>query len=482
MRPDNTLYLIGVALLGLTNAQIKPGPRPSSGSGIQPGGGGSIQPGPAAGGGSIQPGPAAGGGGIQPGPAAGGGSIQPGPAAGGGSIQPGPAAGGGGIQPGPAAGGGGIQPGPAAGGGSIQPGPAAGGGGIQPGPAAGGGSIQPGPAAGGGGIQPGPAAGGGGIHPGPAGGTSPGSWTCPNPPKAYNQSPPITTSISCPASDGSIYEALDGSWYYLQCCTQSSSNALSVGTPQVSSMKECLNKCSEIANCETVSFEPSTLYCNLLDFGSFSQTSHGSQLYAFPTSPRSPSSPIYVSPYGETFYMSCGMRHGTPYLNVEKVSTLEDCMDHCAASPSCSSVDFDQSKQVCYLSNNDSPPTLEASRFASAHSVGCSGACEGCGKQKCGTQQQPKPNTNQCVDNQLVYVANHPFRVKCNRCYTSTTAPTVSKPEAKTHEECMQLYVLEANNYVGANWEKNGGCVLKPVGSTITDNTYCTAAFVPLWK
>jgi hypothetical protein len=180
--------------------------------------------------------------------------------------------------------------------------------------------------------------------------------------------------------------------------------------------------------------------------------------------------------------MSCGMRHGTPYLNVEKVSTLEDCMDHCAASPSCSSVDFDQSKQVCYLSNNDSPPTLEASRFASAHSVGCSGACEGCGKQKCGTQQQPKPNTNQCVDNQLVHVANHPFRVKCNQCYTGTATTSVYKPEAKTHEECMQLYVLEANNYAGANWLKNGGCILKPVGSAISNHADCTAAFVPLWK
>jgi hypothetical protein len=180
--------------------------------------------------------------------------------------------------------------------------------------------------------------------------------------------------------------------------------------------------------------------------------------------------------------MSCGMRHGTPYLNVEKVSTLEDCMDHCAASPSCSSVDFDQNKQVCYLSNNDSPPTLEASRFASAHSVGCSGACEGCGKQKCGTQQQPKPNPNQCVDNQLVHVANHPFRVKCNQCYTGEAATSVYKPEAKTHEECMQLYVLEANNYAGANWLKNGGCILKPVGSTILDHADCTAAFVPLWK
>ncbi|KAJ5158255.1 uncharacterized protein N7500_007906 [Penicillium coprophilum] len=443
MKPDTAFFLIGAALLGLANAQIKPGPRPASPAspatgGIKPGSGGGIQPGS----GGIQPGS---GGGIQPGS---GGGIKPGS----GSIQPGT--------------GGGIQPGS--------------GGGIKPGS----GSIQPGT--------------GGGIQPGSGGGTTPGSWTCPNPRKPYNQSPAVTTSISCPASDGSIYETVDGSWYYLQCCTQGSANALSVGTPQVSSMEECLEKCADVANCETVSFEPSTLYCNLLDFGSFSPTPHGSQLHAFPTSPPATKQPtmttrrcattcpegngqIYVSPFGETFYMSCGMRHGTPYLNVESVSSLEDCMDHCAGSPSCSSVDFDQNKRVCYLSNNDSPPTITAPRFAAAHSVGCSGACEGCGKKSCGAPQ-PKSDPNQCVDNQIVHVGNHPFRTKCNQCYVGQTALSVSRPEAKTYEQCMQLYLLEANNYVGAHWLKNGGCRLKPAGSAVSDHVNCAAAFVPLWK
>ncbi|KAJ5382454.1 hypothetical protein N7517_000365 [Penicillium concentricum] len=490
MKPDITLYLIGAALLGLANAQIKPGPRPAAPAPAAPAPAPAAPapaapapaapapaapapaaPAPATGG--IQPGS----GGIQPGS----GGIQPGS----GSIQPGS----GGIQPGS----GGIQPGS----GSIQPGSGGiqpGSGGIQPGSGGiqpGSGGIQPGS----GGIQPGS---GGGVQPGNGGGTTPGSWVCPNPRKAYNQSPPVTTQISCPASDGSIYETVDGSWYYLQCCTQGSANALSVGTPQVSSMEECLKKCADVANCETVSFEPSTLYCNLLDFGSFSQTSHGSQLHAFPTSPPVTKQPtmttrrcattcpegngqIYVSPFGETFYMSCGMRHGTPYLNVESVSTLEDCMDHCAGSPSCSSVDFDQNKRVCYLSNNDSPPTITAPRFAAAHSVGCSGACEGCGKKSCGAQQ-PKPDPTQCVDNQIVNVGNHPFRVKCNQCYVGATAQSVSRPEAKTHEECMQLYLLEANNYIGAHWLKNGGCRLKPAGSAVSDHVDCAAAFVPLWK
>ncbi|KAJ6100056.1 hypothetical protein N7467_001591 [Penicillium canescens] len=152
--------------------------------------------------------------------------------------------------------------------------------------------------------------------------------------------------------------------------------------------------CTVCLTVSSVSFEPSTLYCNLLDYGFFQTTSHGSQLYAFSTAPPATKQPsmttgrcsrtcpeangqIYVSPYAETFHMSYGMRHGTPYLNIESVSTLEDCMDLCGASTSCSSVDFDQTKNTCYLRNNDSPPTYKASRFASTNSVGCSGACEG---------------------------------------------------------------------------------------------------------
>jgi len=265
-------------------------------------------------------------------------------------------------------------------------------------------------------------------------------------------------------------------------------------------MEECLKKCSDVPNCETVSFDPSTLYCNLLDYGSFEASSHGSQLYAFSTAPPVTKQPsmttrrcstscpeangqIYVSPYGETFYMSCGMRHGTAYLNVESVSSLEDCMDLCGASASCSSVDFDQSKNTCYLSNNDSPPTYEASRFASAHSVGCSGACEGCGKRTCATNTAQTPaDPAQCTNNnQVVNVGNYPFRVMCDHCYQGSSTTATIRGEAKTHEECMNLYTLEADTHIGAHWSKTGGCALIPAGSEIKSNTGCAAAFKPLW-
>lgn len=114
---------------------------------------------------------------------------------------------------------------------------------------------------------------------------------------------------------------------------------MSVGTPTVSSMEECLDKCSGVGNCMrfvcsrysglvysiyltfySVTFDPTTLYCNLLDWGTFSSNPHGSQLYAFSAPPPATTKPslttrrcstacpaangqIYVSQYGEVRFL-----------------------------------------------------------------------------------------------------------------------------------------------------------------------------------
>lgn len=185
--------------------------------------------------------------------------------------------------------------------------------------------------------------------------------------------------------------------------------------------------------------------------------------------------------------MSCGKRHGTPILNIQNVANLEECMDQCAANSACSSVDFDQGRKICYLSNNDGPPTIDASIFASAHSVGCSGACEGCGKRRGGSVPNQQPaNPNTCSNhNQVVDVNNYPFRVKCQTCYMSDPSLAALKPEATTWEECMELYILDQDNFASANWY-NGGCILKvassAAGEGLQPSDQCAAAFVPLWK
>lgn len=184
--------------------------------------------------------------------------------------------------------------------------------------------------------------------------------------------------------------------------------------------------------------------------------------------------------------MDCSKRHGTPVLYRDVVSSFEECINACAASLSCSSVDFDQRRGLCYLSINDGEPTLQASNFASAHSVGCSGACEGCGlgcsSGATGTPSQP-PNPAQCThDNAIVRAAGREFRVKCQYCHHGNNG--INKPEAQTHEQCMQLCTADPQ-CVGANWLVQGpgsmGCYLMyaPIASLIP-NEQCSAAFVPM--
>lgn len=183
--------------------------------------------------------------------------------------------------------------------------------------------------------------------------------------------------------------------------------------------------------------------------------------------------------------MDCKKRHGTQVLSKDILSSLEECMELCSAAPSCSSVDFDQKRGICYQSINDGPPALNAPTFASAHAVGCSGACEGCGNGCSATAKQQPANPDQCTnDNAVITRGGMPFRVRCNLCNISDSGDSGDlRADAKTHDECMEIFVAEEANYDAANWVHGQGCYLKPGPITSIDpNTGCSAAFVPLWK
>lgn len=188
------------------------------------------------------------------------------------------------------------------------------------------------------------------------------------------------------------------------------------------------------------------------------------------------------SQYMQTFRMDCKKRHGTQVLSKDILSSLEECMELCSAAPSCSSVDFDQKRGICYQGINDGPPALDAPTFASAHAVGCSGACEGCGDGCSKPAQQQPNNPDQCTnDNAVVYHGGMPLRVKCNHCNISQIGD--SRPNVKSHKECMEAFVADESQYMAANWVPGQGCYLKPGPiSSIDPNTGCSAAFVPLWK
>ncbi|EYE94594.1 PAN domain-containing protein [Aspergillus ruber CBS 135680] len=341
-------------------------------------------------------------------------------------------------------------------------------------------------------ISPGnlPPAPGSGAPESPGGGAA---GNCAVPRNQQNLSPQPTTQISCPNSDGSVWESYDGTWYYLQCCTAANAQALSVGLPQVYTHEDCLHQCSGVPNCQAATFDPSTDQCVLYDFGVFSQTAHSVQLYAFVTDPPVTQTPSLTSRLCSTsrpaangqiytFRMDCRKRHGTQVLSKDILSSLEECMELCSASPSCSSVDFDEKRGICYQSINDGPPALNAPTFASAHTVGCSGACEGCGDGCFKPAQQQPDNPDQCTnDNAVVTRGGMPFRVRCGLCNTSTLGDF--QANIKNHDECMEVFVTEEANYDAANWVTGHGCVFKPGPiSSIDPNTGCTAAFVPLWK
>lgn len=188
------------------------------------------------------------------------------------------------------------------------------------------------------------------------------------------------------------------------------------------------------------------------------------------------------SQYIQTFRMDCKKRHGTQVLSKDVLSSLEECMELCSAAPSCSSVDFDEKRGICYQSINDGPPALNAPTFASAHAVGCSGACEGCGNGCSKPVQQQVDDPDQCTnDNAVVYRGGMPFRVRCNHCSMSQSGDL--RTNIKTHDECMEAFVAEESQYDAANWVTGQGCYLKPGPiSSIDPNTGCSATFFPLWK
>lgn len=81
-----------------------------------------------------------------------------------------------------------------------------------------------------------------------------------------NKTPAITTSLQCPQStfslsvpsiniltllqdDGKIFEGSDGTWFYLQCCTDAS-GAVILGYETTSSHKECSEKCVASKECK----------------------------------------------------------------------------------------------------------------------------------------------------------------------------------------------------------------------------------------
>ncbi|KAK8025932.1 hypothetical protein PG990_003755 [Apiospora arundinis] len=290
------------------------------------------------------------------------------------------------------------------------------------------------------------------------------SWlpqTCPSSrAMAANVNPAIiniNTDLKCPQNDGKIFEAADGTWYYLQCCTDTA-GAVAIDAVVATSHADCIQQCAANKNCKSATYATwGQTNCKLYGYNKFS-TMHIPQIHhAFVTDPPTTAplasdakmcstecphahGQLFVSPTGENFQMTCDKRHGTTVLRKERHKTFAACMAACATMPACHSVDYEARTLNCYLTNNVHQPGIAATAFASAHSLGCSGACssckDGCDSMTSGGAGNATAAECPADDGGILASGAEDFRISCGVCVHSMTS--VTAPGASTLAECAQ--------------------------------------------
>ncbi|KAK8118456.1 uncharacterized protein PG998_003082 [Apiospora kogelbergensis] len=313
--------------------------------------------------------------------------------------------------------------------------------------------------------------------------------TCPSTPRplAAGASPQITTDLTCPMNDGKIYQGVDGTWYYIQCCSDSA-GAVIKGFETASSHQQCIDKCSASSECNSASYDAaaSTNNCKLYGLGGYS-TAHKPGVHHYyatepPTVAANPfdtkrcstqcpeaDGQIFASPTGENFVMSCKKRHGTTYLKQtpDRYPTFASCMKACGAIPACLSVDYELKTQKCFFSTNAKNPTVAAAAFASAHSAGCAGAACGssCNATGCDDDVNAGPldaKSYYACDRdhgKPVTVLGVDFYVACQHGINSHPWRPVAA--AADHVACVELCAADAA-CGGANWIGGASCFHHP--------------------
>ncbi|KAH6669665.1 PAN domain-containing protein [Plectosphaerella plurivora] len=298
--------------------------------------------------------------------------------------------------------------------------------------------------------------------------------------------PLVTTNLTCPQNDGKIFEGSDGTWFYLQCCSDAD-GAVILDYKVSSSHKECSEECVKNKQCKSFMFIPGMepegghANCRLYTNGNFSTTKIEGMHYAFVTDPPtkdaelsdakrcstecpSADGQLFVSPTGENFIMSCNARHGTTVLKTERRPSFEACMASCAAMPACQSADYEPRTKKCFFGNNTKRPNITAGAFLSAHSLGCSGACAGCKKgcDQVGNNAMAADMAS-CPgdDGKLLAAAGQDFRLYCSHCFRSSASGHFLLSGAKNLGECAKACAEEPRCH-GVNWMAEKGCNAHP--------------------
>jgi len=220
----------------------------------------------------------------------------------------------------------------------------------------------------------------------------------------------ITSDPKCPGSDGYTYATNTGFYFKITCFWHRSGPAVLLST-QAASFGACMDICSSTPNCKSVKFKSrptaSQSECLLFQMGEeLPPTICNSGEHDFsvlidpPTVPAPPEvlqkrcatdcpaadGKIHIADNGEAFQISCCKRHALNPLQKVYAASMSACLDECSKVSPCSAVDFQINTASCYLLDRHAPPTVNATAFASAFSLGCGGACKACSSCSSDTQ------------------------------------------------------------------------------------------------
>lgn len=92
----------------------------------------------------------------------------------------------------------------------------------------------------------------------------------------------------------------------------------------------------------------------------------------------------WEAPNGQKYHMDCCKRHGITVISSDVTPSLTTCMSACSMINGCTSVDWHQDTGMCYWGKHSGEPTILVAGWASAHSLGCAGACKKQGSGGCG--------------------------------------------------------------------------------------------------
>lgn len=177
----------------------------------------------------------------------------------------------------------------------------------------------------------------------------------------------------------------------------------------------------------------------------------------------------------QVFHLDCAKRFGTTPFHKTTADSLKQCVDSCALTIGCTSVDFHKRTKKCYLGKRSDKPTTVAPGWASAHSSGCSGACDqgACCDNKGSTtvpvEEDPTPTSDPIVnppptsppteancpadDNKVVDIEGQQYQIRCEKQFKDGP---YSNSQVTSFTECLKTCTTDPTCQGVDFWDPNG--------------------------